>query len=130
MARGLRESHLPETITAAYETKAPLLPLREKRLSWRSSDLFAPWHFLPQDGVEDCEQLSGDGDERNELGFACGDEPVSERLEERVVTGRDHCAEKKGAAHALAPAADEALAAPLARLPRPGSKPGQGGDLP
>ena len=108
----------------------PFSRSREKRCLGGQAIGCAPWLILPQDGVEDREQLSGDGDERNELGYACGDEPVSERLEERVVTGRDHCAEKEGAAHALATAVDESscrATGPTASSKR--NKPGQGGDL-
>ncbi len=39
-----------------------------ERLSWRSSGL--PWFLVSEDGVEDGEQLSGDGDDRDYFRFA------------------------------------------------------------
>ena len=51
---------------ASFETPLRRL-LEDQRLSWRSSGL--PWFFVPQDGVEDGEELAGDGDEGDDFGF-------------------------------------------------------------
>src|SRR3954464_11968626 len=56
-----------------------------ERLSWVSSGL--PWFLVSQDGVEDGEELAGDGDEGDHLGLAGGAEAIAEGLEDGVVTG-------------------------------------------
>src|SRR3712207_9395650 len=60
---------------------------RGQRLSFGSSGLRAPWRSVPEDGVEDGEQLARGGDERDELRLAVGDEAVAEGLEVGVVAG-------------------------------------------
>src|SRR5690606_16337882 len=101
-------------------------PARE-RLSWVSS--WCPWFAVPDDGVEDSEELAGGGDDGDELWLAIGDEPVAEGLEGGVVTGGDEGAHEEGGADGCPAAADEALAAPLAGLAGVGSEAGESGDL-
>src|SRR4051812_49460614 len=88
-----------------------------------------PWFLVSQDGVEDGEELAGDGDEGDHLGLAGGAEAIAEGLEDGVVTAGDEGCEEQGAAHALAAAADHALALPLAGLAGVGGKGGGGGGL-
>src|SRR4051794_41796718 len=86
-----------------------------------------PWFLVSQDGVEDGEELAGDGDEGDHLGLAGGAEVIAEGLEDGVVTAGDEGCEEQGAAHALAAAADHALALPLAGLAGGGGKGCRGG---
>src|SRR4051794_41479448 len=88
-----------------------------------------PWFLVSQDGVEDGEELAGDGDEGDHLGLAGGAEVIAEGLEDGVVTAGDEGCEEQGAAHALAAAADHALALPLAGLAGVGGKACEGGGL-
>src|SRR3954452_20946017 len=88
-----------------------------------------PWFLVSQDGVEDGEELAGDGDEGDHLGLAGGAEVIAEGLEDGVVTAGDEGCEEQGAAHALAAAADHALALPLAGLAGVGRKACEAGDL-
>src|ERR1700744_946792 len=104
--------------------------LRGERLSLRSSVFWLPWGFVSQDCVEDGEQLSGDGDDGDELGLSSGDEPVAEELELGIEAGGDQGAHDQSPAYAGSAAANEALAAPLAGLPGPGRQPGKGSNLP
>src|SRR3954449_9636209 len=98
-----------------------------ERLSWVSSGL--PWFLVSQDGVEDGEELAGDGDEGDHLGLCGGAEAFAEGLEDGVVTGRDEGGQEQGGAHALASAGDHALAFPLAGLAGVGGKAGEACDL-
>src|SRR5690606_10577579 len=82
------------------------------------------------DGVEDDEELSGCGDDGDELWLAVVDEPVAEGLEGGVVAGGREGAHEQGGAHLGSAAADEAPASPFARLPGEGSQTGEGSDLP
>ena len=100
-----------------------------ERLSFESSILRLPWALIPQDGVEDGEELSRYGDEGDELRLARGDELVPEWLEDWIVMSGDHCSQEQDVADAFATAADEALAPPLAGLAGPGSKADEGSDL-
>jgi hypothetical protein len=54
---------------------------------------------------------------------------VTEAFELRIVARGDHGADEQGVAHALATAADEALAAPLPGLAGPGCEPDKSPDL-
>jgi hypothetical protein len=47
--------------------------------------LLAPWLLVPNDGVEDGEELAGGGDEGDELELSGLDELVAEELEVGVV---------------------------------------------
>ncbi len=100
-----------------------------ERLSCWSSGLLAPRLLIPEDGVEDGEELAGCGDKGDELGFSGGEELVAKGFELGVVLGRDHGADEERGADLGSSTADEALALPLAGLPGPRSKPDQGGDL-
>src|SRR3954454_23544391 len=88
-----------------------------------------PWFLVSQDGVEDGEEFAGDGDEGDHLGLAGGAEAIAEGLEDGFVTAGDEGCEEQGAAHALAAAADHALALPLAGLAGVGGKGCEAGDL-
>ena len=88
-----------------------------------------PWSIVPDDGVEDGEELSCDGDEGDHFRFAGSDEASVEGLELRITPGGGHGSHEESCPHGAAAATDEALAAPLARLPGPGSETTQGGDL-
>ena len=68
---------------------------RPERLSWRSSDLFAPWLSGPEDRVEYGEEFSRRCDEGDDLGLSGCHELVAERLEDRVVPDRDHRAHEQ-----------------------------------
>src|SRR6186713_315285 len=59
------------------------LRVAPQRLCRGSSGL--PWFFVPQDGVEDGEQLVGDGDCCGHLGFASSNEPFVKHLEDGVM---------------------------------------------
>src|SRR3954464_1442430 len=98
-----------------------------ERLSWVSSGL--PWFLVSQDGVEDGEELAGDGDEGDHVGLAGGAEAFAEGFEDGVVTGRDESGEEQGGAHALASAGDHALAFPVAGLAGVGGQAGEACDL-
>src|SRR4051812_49710194 len=86
-----------------------------------------PWFLVSQDGVEDGEELAGDGDEGDHLGLAGGAEAIAEGLEDGVVTAGHEGCQEQGAADALAAAADHALALPLAGLAGGGGKASAGG---
>src|SRR3954467_12608865 len=109
-------------------TKPAMLPRAAgERLSWVSSGL--PWFLVSQDGVEDGEELAGDGDEGDHFGLAGGAEAIAEGLEDGVVTAGDERCGEQGAADPFAAAADHALALPLAGLAGVGGKACEAGDL-
>src|SRR6516225_10340773 len=81
-----------------------------------------PGRAITYDRVENDQQLAGDRDEGDFLRFAHCDEALIEGLEHRVVPRGDHSAHEQGFAHARPPSANEALAAPLARLAGEGSE--------
>src|SRR5262245_4832336 len=85
-----------------------------ERLSWLSSAL--PWPIVSENGIEDGQELSSDGDESGHLGFSGGNEAVEEGLQDRIVPFGDHGTHEQDGAHGCATAADEASAAPLAGL--------------
>src|ERR1700728_5205914 len=87
-----------------------------QRLCWRSSAFWAPWLFVPQDGVEDGEEFTGRGDGDEHFGLAGVDEALAKSLEDRIVTAGGEACEKKGGAHGLAAAGDHGFALPLAGL--------------
>src|SRR3954467_13210403 len=109
-------------------TKPAMLPRAAgERLSWVSSGL--PWFLVSQDGVEDGEELAGDGDEGDHVGLSGGAEAFAEGFEDGVVTGRDEGGQEQGGAHALASTGDHALAFPVAGLAGVGGKAGEARDL-
>ena len=65
---------------------------RRERLSCSSSAL--PWLSVPEDGVEDRQQLPGDRDQGDELRLARIEQAVTELPESRVVARGDHGAEE------------------------------------
>src|SRR6202142_2539321 len=87
-----------------------------QRLCWRSSVFWAPWLFVPQDGVEDGEEFTGGGDGDEHFGLAGVDEALAKGLEDGIVTAGDEACEKEGGAHGLAAAGDPGFAFPLAGL--------------
>ena len=91
--------------------------------------MIGPRFFVPDDCVEDDEQLARRGDDRDELWLSGGDEFVAKRLEGWIVSRGDHGSHEKRGAHAGSAAADEAFAAPLTGLSRPGREADEGGDL-
>ena len=97
-------------------------------MSYRSSGEWLPWALVSQDSVEDRDQLAGHGNEREDLRFPGGDEFVAEFFELRVVTCRDHGANKQGTAHAFAAATNEALPTPLPGLVGLWCEANEGGD--
>src|SRR5947209_19176161 len=102
--------------------------VRGERLSFGSSVLWLPWAFVPDDCVEDGEELSGDCDERDLLWLAACDEPVAACFQRWIEARRDHGADEENGSHAAAAAADEASAFPLTGLARPWRKAGERGD--
>src|SRR5262245_50695932 len=94
-----------------------------------SSDFWLPWASVPQDGVEDREQLSTGGNDRHELGFPGGDEPVAELPEFGVEACGDQGSHEQDATHARSAATDEAFATPFSGLSGPWRKASQRGDL-
>src|SRR5579863_2967708 len=87
--RGLRRRQTETPLGEGLVLERPLIRLATlatlshsgERLSFRSSDFWLPWRFVSQDCVEDGEQLSGNGDEGHQLGFARDDELIAEPLE-------------------------------------------------
>src|SRR5215470_19798625 len=92
---------------------------RGERLSLMSSGFWLPWASVSQDCVEDCEQLSGGSNDRHQLGFAGGNEAVTELADLRIEPAGHQSAHKQDAPHARSAAADEAFAAPFSGLPGP-----------
>ena len=96
----------------------PISPLegemsgRTERLSWQSSVL--PWFIIPDDGVEDGQQLAHGGNDGNDLGLAGSHETISEGFEEWVVTRRDQCCHVQPGPHFRASTTYETLAFPFA----------------
>src|SRR5581483_6920755 len=88
-----------------------------------------PWPVVPDDGVENDQQLSSDGDQGDHLRLAGGHQSLEERPQDGVVTPSDHGAHEQRGAYGRASTADEALAAPLAGLASKGSQSGQRCDL-
>lgn len=102
---------------------------RGQRLSFGSSVLVCPWSAVSEDGIEDCEELSSDGHDGDELWLAGFDELVSEGFEGWIVTRGDERPHVEGGPDAGSSAADEALAAPASGLARPRREAGQRCDL-
>src|SRR5262249_59272817 len=88
-----------------------------ERLCLQSSVL--PRRLIADDGVEDGEELSGDGDAGDDPGLAGVDEPLSEGAQCGIEATCGQSAEIQHAAHAAASAANEALALPRAGLAGP-----------
>src|SRR5258705_4772973 len=99
-----------------------------QRLSCESSNL--PWAIIPEDGVEDGEEFSGDGDESDHFGLSGRDETLMEGSEKGVATTCHHGANEESRSDRSTTAGDHALAAPLTGLTGVGRKPGQACDAP
>jgi len=78
-----------------------------------------PWGFISENGVEDREELSGNGDQDDHFWLSGRDEALIEGSERRVAACPDQRGHEEGRAHAGSPTAGEALAAPFAGLPGP-----------
>src|SRR3984885_6326512 len=99
-----------------------------QRLVWGPRGFWAPWLFVPQDGVEDGEEFTGRGDGDEHFGLAGVDEALAKGLEDRIVTAGGEACEKKGGAHGLAAAGDHGFALPLAGLAGERGEPGEACD--
>jgi hypothetical protein len=88
-----------------------------------------PWLLLSDDSVENGEELSGDGDDCDQLWFSGVEEALMEAPERGVVAGGDQSAHEEGGAHLRPAAADEAFAFPLSGLTRPGREPDEACDF-
>lgn len=78
-----------------------------------------PWFLVPDDGVENGKELSHRGDDGNDVRLAGLDKTIAEGLEHGIVPDGDEGGHEGDGAHAAPAAADDALAAPFAGLPRP-----------
>src|SRR6516165_7312829 len=105
----------------------PLAPGTGERLCSGSSGF--PRFLVPDDGIEDGEELSGDGDGGDDFGFSGVDELLVEGPQGRVEAGGGHGPGKEDGAHGAAPAANEAFALPFAGLAGPGGEAGKSGDF-
>src|SRR5262245_36903891 len=103
-------------------------PARGERLSWLSSGL--PWPIVSDDGIEDCQQLSGDCDECDHLWFAGSDKTLVERLQDWIVPRGNRRAHEQRGSHDGTTAANEAFAAPFAGLASKGSEASKRRNLP
>src|SRR6187551_1965227 len=100
--------------------------MRGKRLSLKSSGL--PRFVVPENGVQDCEQLSSNCDEGDDLWLSVCDQAITEGFEDRIVAACDHCGDEEGGADVFSAAADHAFALPTSGLPRVRRQAGQAGD--
>src|SRR3974390_2809167 len=75
-----------------------------------------PGRAITYDRVENGQQLAGDRDESDLFRLSRCYEALIEDFQHRIVPRGDHSAHEQGFAHARPPPANEALAAPLARL--------------
>ena len=75
--------------------------------------------IVPDEGVEDGDEFSGDGDDCDELGFAVIDEAVAESLKAGIVASCDESPHVESRADGGTSSTDEAFASPLSGLARP-----------
>src|SRR5246127_2810810 len=85
-----------------------------QRLSCESSVL--PWTIISQDGVENGEQLSGDGDQGNHFWLTKVKKVLVEVFEWRVVASGDEGGQERGRSNGGTTTSDHAFAAPAAGL--------------
>src|SRR5882672_6888951 len=111
----------------AWGRCAPSPCVRGERVSLASSGL--PRFLLSDDGVEDGQELSGDGDGGKDLGFSGLDQALAKGAEGRVEAAGDQGGDEEGSPDRAAAAADKASALPGAGLAGPRGEPGEGGDL-
>src|SRR6185503_5814088 len=97
--------------SAVSNHAAPLVPfiLRDalrapQRLSWVSSAL--PWSIVPQDGVEDGEKLSGNGDQGHHFRLTDGDQTLVEVFQRRIASTGDEGCHEGGGPNSGAPPSD------------------------
>src|SRR5262245_15752620 len=127
----VRGSRLPLTQSVVLNCGGALSrkgPARGERLSWLSSGL--PWPIVSDDGIEDCQQLSGDCDECDHLWFAGSDKTLVERLQDWIVPRGNRRAHEQRGSHDGTTAANEAFAAPFAGLASKGSEASKRRNLP
>src|SRR4029079_9914352 len=101
----------------SFETPATRAP---QRLSWVSSAL--PWSIVPQDGVEDGEKLSGDGDQGHHFRLTDGDQTLVEVFQRRIASTGDEGCHEGGGPNSGRPPSDQAPPAPSTRLAGIGRK--------
>src|SRR5690606_39379963 len=87
-------------------------PREGERLCWGSSCF--PWFAVPEHGVEDGDEFAHGSYQRDEFGFASGDQSVAKFLEFRVVSDCAECVHEEAISHPVSPAATEAFTAPFA----------------
>jgi hypothetical protein len=104
---GPAEGNVSADVTLTRDTGAEGAE-RGERLSSLSSGL--PWPIVPEDGVEDGEQLSSDGDEGDHFGFAGCDQAVEEGFQDGIVLFADQGAHEQDRANVRSSAPDEAFA--------------------
>src|SRR6185436_19132586 len=96
------------TRPVAHPSRRRLAP--PQRLSWVSSAL--PWSIVPQDGVEDGEKLSGDGDQGHHFRLTDGDQTLVEVFQRRIASTGDEGCHEGGGPNSGAPPSAHAPAAP------------------
>ena len=74
-------------IVAALDSPQVSKASTPQRLSFSSSVLGLPWTVVSQDCIEDCQELSGDGNDGDFFWLTVGDEPVAEGFERLIVLG-------------------------------------------
>src|SRR3954470_9532659 len=107
--------------------RGPRCARAPQRLCWPSSVL--PFSVVPEDSIEDGEELSGDCDESALFGLSGRPQAMGEGRQGRIAAHRSHCRHEQRGPHAASSTADEALAAPLAGLTGKRCKPCQRRDL-
>src|SRR6185503_13334034 len=85
-----------------------------ERLSWLSSGL--PWSLIPENGVEDGQELSGDSDKGDHFWLSRSDEALMDGFERWIVFFGDHGAQEEHRTDGRPATAYEALTAPAAGL--------------
>src|SRR3954465_4172368 len=114
-------------VCAGPSFEASRVALAPQRLCWPSSVL--PFSVVPEDSIEDGEELSGDCDESDHFGLSGRPQAMVEGPQGRIAAHRGHCRHEQRGPHAASSTADEALAAPLAGLTGKRCKPCQRRDL-
>src|SRR3954454_13207493 len=91
-----------------------LASLAPQRLCWPSSVL--PFSVVPEDSIEDGEELSGGCDESDHFGLSGRPQAMVESPKGRIAAHSGHRRHDQLGPPAASSTADEALAAPLAGL--------------
>src|SRR5947207_15911925 len=88
-----------------------------------------PWFFVPEHGVEDGEDLTGDGDEGDHFWLTGSEQTLIEDPEHRVAADCRERGQVHGAACGSSATTDHALAAPATGLASVRSDPNEACDL-